>query len=31
MQKLRLKHVGKNSILESWIQSVMTFDVDMSQ
>ena len=31
MEKLKLKNVGRNSILEGQIQSVMTFDVDTSQ
>ena len=31
MEKLRQKHVGRNSISRSQIQSMMAFDVDMSQ
>ena len=31
MEKLKLKYVDRNSILESQIRSVIGFDVDMSQ
>ena len=31
MEKLRQKHVGRNIILGSQKQSIMTFDVDTSQ
>ena len=31
MEKLRQKHFGRNIILGSQKQSVMTFDVDISQ